>query len=329
MPADTSFGAGRHQRPVAGFTAAEPAASGPRRRASAGWVEDPANDARALFPQSLASRGAAGHSRYTGRRRRSRPRARPGIAPRRQNWSRSWLRSTPGLRGRRCADVPAMRELSPARCRNLVRWQARRLGLPTPDERAWRRCWPSSSMRPATCSRRCAGPGWSPGAMRTACGSSPRTSLQQPPWTRWPGRTRASRWSSAPASAPLAGTQRDGRAAPGGARATPWRVVGRGAASGSAARARGQPSLKKLLQAAGVPPGCARACRCSRSAAGWRRSATCGSTNPAGRPAARGPGGSSGRAARCLAGAYSLWASRPSDTLTSRRFHAPVARHSP
>jgi tRNA(Ile)-lysidine synthase len=134
MPADTAFGAGRHQRPLLGFTRASLAAWA-RAEGLADWVEDPANRA----PQF--SRNHLRHEVLPAVRTHW-----PGAAAAVSRAARhcaeaaGLLDELAALDAAACVDgealsLAAMRALSPARRRNLVRWQCRCLGLPVPDER--------------------------------------------------------------------------------------------------------------------------------------------------------------------------------------------------
>ena len=135
MPAEASLGAGRHRRPLLDFTRAELCAWAAAQRLQ-GWIEDPAN---------TMPRYARNHLRSE---------VLPAV---RAHWPAA--AATVSRSARHCAEaaalldelaaadaaicgeeegtlrVSALARLSPARCRNLLRWQARQLGLPVPDER--------------------------------------------------------------------------------------------------------------------------------------------------------------------------------------------------
>lgn len=254
MPLEAPFGAGRHRRPLLGFTRA--ALHGwARSTGVADWIEDPANAEprfarnhlrrevlpaiRAHWPAAAAA--AARAARHCGE-------------------AASLLDELAADDAARCADeqsldLTAMRALSPARCRNLVRWQARRLGLPTPDER-----------RLATLLAQVFG-----------------AAADAQPEVRWPGVV-ALRHAGRLWLIPAAGLQRPCRpldwpdpgkplelggglgvlslepTTAGGLRAEaleagPWRVVARRGGERLRLPGRaGHRALKKLLHAAGVPP---------------------------------------------------------------------------
>ena len=134
MPPDAEFGRGRHQRPLLAFPRVA-LQDWAQAQGVGDWIDDPANEdprfarnhlrrevlpaIRAHWPAAaLAAARAARHCAEAS----------------------ALLDELAQLDARACADgealgVTAMRALSRARCRNLVRWQARLLGLPTPDER--------------------------------------------------------------------------------------------------------------------------------------------------------------------------------------------------
>jgi len=134
MPPDTGFGPGRHQRPLLKFprSVLEDWARG---QGVAGWIDDPANAEprfsrnhlrREVLPAIRAHWPAAS--------------AAASRAARHCAEAAALLDELGALDAAACAagealDLVPMRALSRARCRNLVRWQVRRLGLPSPDER--------------------------------------------------------------------------------------------------------------------------------------------------------------------------------------------------
>lgn len=134
MPADTAFGAGRHQRPLLSFTRAS-LEEWARAEGLSGWIEDPANRA----PQF--SRNHLRHEVLPAIRAHW-----PGAAAAASRAARhcaeaaDLLDELAAMDAAECIEgealsLAAMRALSPARRGNLVRWQCRRLGLPVPDER--------------------------------------------------------------------------------------------------------------------------------------------------------------------------------------------------
>ena len=134
MPPDAGFGRGRHQRPLLGFPRRD-LEDWARGQGVAGWIDDPANAEprfsrnhlrREVLPAIRAHWPAAS--------------AAASRAARHCAEAAALLDELGALDAAACADGEAldlgpMRALSRGRCRNLVRWQARRLGLPTPDER--------------------------------------------------------------------------------------------------------------------------------------------------------------------------------------------------
>ena len=134
MPAAADFGPGRHLRPLLGFTRAE-LVDWAASEGLSGWVEDPANDElryarnhlrsevlpalRAHWPAAAAAVGrSARHCAEAS-----------GLLDELAALDAAMAVSGAAIR------VSALRTLSPARQRNLVRWQARQLGLAVPDER--------------------------------------------------------------------------------------------------------------------------------------------------------------------------------------------------
>ncbi len=134
MPADTAFGAGRHQRPLLACTRASLEAWA-REEGLSDWIEDPANRARQF------SRNHLRHDVLPAIRAHW-----PGAAAAVSRAARhcaeaaGLLDELAAVDAAACVDgealsLAAMQALSPARRRNLVRWQCRCLGLPVPDER--------------------------------------------------------------------------------------------------------------------------------------------------------------------------------------------------
>ena len=134
MPAAASFGPARHLRPLLGFTRAE-LVDWAGSEGLSGWVEDPANEElryarnhlrsevlpalRAHWPAAAAAVGrSARHCAEAS-----------GLLDEIAALDAAMAVSGAAIR------VSTLRTLSPARQRNLVRWQARQLGLAVPDER--------------------------------------------------------------------------------------------------------------------------------------------------------------------------------------------------
>lgn len=254
MPAEAGCGAGLHRRPLLGFARAM-LREWARAQGIAGWLEDPANDdprfsrnhlRRAVLPALRAHWPAAAAAASRSARHCAE--------------AARLLDELAALDAAACAvgealSVTAMGALSAGRCRNLVRWQARRLGLPTPDERRL---------------------GTLLAQLFDAAGDAQ-------PEVRWPGVTalrHADRlWLIAeqrlpPPAPPLEwpdprqplalgpglGTLklvpgRGGGLRPEALAAAPWRVVCRKGGERLRLPGRaGSRALKKLLQAGGVPP---------------------------------------------------------------------------
>jgi tRNA(Ile)-lysidine synthase len=253
MPPEAGFGAARLQRPLLPF----PRAALRRWAGEEGvedWVEDPANDdprlsrnhlRREVLPALRAHWPAAA--------------AAASRAARHCAEAAGLLDELAALDAAACArgpalQVSAMRSLSAARCRNVVRWQCRQLGLATPDERR----------------------------LATLLGQLFEAGQDRHPEVHWSGVTAIRHgdrlWlmadeQLAPQCAPAAwpdprsplelgaglGTLAIEPTTGGGLRPesldAPWRVVFR--EGGERLRLPGRPgsrALKKLLQAAGVPP---------------------------------------------------------------------------
>lgn len=134
MPADSAFGAGRHQRPLLAFTRAS-LDDWARAEGLAGWIEDPANRAPQLSRNHLRHEVLpAVRAHWPGAAAAASRAARHCAA------AADLLDELAAMDAADCIEgealsLAAMRALSPARRRNLVRWQCRRLGLPVPDER--------------------------------------------------------------------------------------------------------------------------------------------------------------------------------------------------
>jgi tRNA(Ile)-lysidine synthase len=254
MPPESTFGAGFHQRPLLPF-ARQALEEWARAHGVAGWVEDPANAEPGFSRNHLRHEVLpAVREHWPGAAIAA------GRAARHCAEAAALLDELGALDAAACADgealnVSAMRALSPARCRNLVRWQAGRLGLPMPDER-----------RLATLLAQ---------LFDAACDAQPEV--------RWPGvvaRRHAERlWlipeeclrgSLEPLSWPdprmplaLGGSRgtlsleptRAGGLHPGALAMPSWRVFSRRGGERLRLPDRaGSRALKKLLQAAGVPP---------------------------------------------------------------------------
>jgi tRNA(Ile)-lysidine synthase len=134
MPAAAPFGPGLHLRPLLGFTRAELAAWAAGEGLS-GWIEDPANDELRYARNHLRSEVLPSlRAHWPGAA------AAVGRSARHCAEASHLLDELAALDAANCVTgnavrVSALRGLSPARQRNLVRWQARQLGLAVPDER--------------------------------------------------------------------------------------------------------------------------------------------------------------------------------------------------
>lgn len=134
MPASASFGPGLHLRPLLGFSRAE-LAEWAASESLSGWIEDPANEERRYSRNHLRSEVLpAIRAHWPGAA------AAVGRGARHCAEAAGLLDELAAVDAATCVSgkairVSALAELSPARQRNLVRWQARQLGLAVPDER--------------------------------------------------------------------------------------------------------------------------------------------------------------------------------------------------
>ncbi|NGX16779.1 tRNA lysidine(34) synthetase TilS [Wenzhouxiangella sp. XN24] len=133
MPAAAAFGPGLHLRPLLGFTRAE-LVEWAAREGLSGWLRDPANEELRYARNHLRSEVLPalrahwpGAAAAVGRSARHCAEA-AGLLE-----DLAALDAATSVAGE-AIRVSALRGLSPARRRNLVRWQARRLGLAVPDE---------------------------------------------------------------------------------------------------------------------------------------------------------------------------------------------------
>jgi tRNA(Ile)-lysidine synthase len=134
MPRMAKLGQGTHMRPLLGF-GRESLREWARRRGLSGWVEDPANVAARFSRSHLRQAVLPGiHAHWRG--------AAAAVARSARHCAEAarLLDELARIDAQRWGDGEALRlsglrDLSGARCRNLVRWQARSLGLAVPDER--------------------------------------------------------------------------------------------------------------------------------------------------------------------------------------------------
>jgi tRNA(Ile)-lysidine synthase len=254
MPVETPFGAGWHQRPLLGFPRASLQAWAHSQRLPE-WVRDPANE------QPRFARNHLRHEVLPAIRAHW-----PGAAAAASRSARhcaeaaSLLEELAELDAAACVEgealsVPGMRQLSAARCRNLVRWQCRQLGLPVPDERRLASLLAQVLEAAPDTHPEIRWPGVV--ATRHADGLwlMPEAGLAEVPAPlAWPDP------STPLALGPGLGTLAIEPTRGGGLRrdaltSAPWRVVFRTGGERLQLPGRaGRHSLKNLLQAAGVPP---------------------------------------------------------------------------
>jgi tRNA(Ile)-lysidine synthase len=134
MPAAASFGAGLHLRPLLDVPRAA-LAEWARAQALSGWIEDPANQDTRLARNHLRREVLPAMRIHWPAAARAVARSARHCAE-----AAALLDELARIDAAACAEGVALRlsgllELAPARRRNLVRWQLRRLGLPVPDER--------------------------------------------------------------------------------------------------------------------------------------------------------------------------------------------------
>lgn len=254
MPADAAFGAGRHQRPLLAF----PRAALQRWAVAeglGGWCADPSNEDPRLARSQLRRAVLPGIRAHW-----------PGAAATVRRAARHCAEAA-GLLAELAAidagtcvagdalDLAAMRDLSPARQRNLLRWQARRLGLPVPDERRL-----ATLLHQAFSAARDAQPEvrW-PGALALRHGDrlwlARETDLPPPPSPlAWPDPRQPLALGAGLGTLVLE-PGCDGGLHPRALAAGPWQVrVRRGGERLALPGRTGHHALKKLWQEAGVPP---------------------------------------------------------------------------
>lgn len=254
MPPDAPFGTGRHQRPLLAF----PRASLRRWVAAEGlegWCADPANEDPRLARNHLRLAVLPGiRAHWPGAA------GTVGRAARHCAEAAGLLEELAALDAQGCAagdalDLVAMRELSAARRRNLVRWQARRLGLPVPDERRL-----ATLLHQAFTASRDAQPEirW-PGALALRHRdrlwlAAEADLLPPPPPMAWPDPERPLALGAGLGTLALE-PSRDGGLHPRALGAGPWRVRVRHGGERLVLPGRtGHHALKTLWQEAGVPP---------------------------------------------------------------------------
>jgi tRNA(Ile)-lysidine synthase len=254
MPQTAEFGPGRHCRPLLAFTRA--ALRNWAEAQELSWIEDPANDEMRYSRNHLRSAvlpairghwpGAAAAAARAARHCAEAARVLDELA----------AEDAATCQRGEALSLSAMRELlSPARRRNLVRWQCRRAGLPVPDERR---------LETLLSQFFTAGPDMQPEvrwpgviALRHADGLwlIPEGQLQAPPAPlAWTDPSAPLELGAGLGSLSLEPAARGGlgRVALDGAS---WRVRFRGGGERVRLSGRsGSRALKKLLHEAGVPP---------------------------------------------------------------------------
>lgn len=254
MPVAAPFGPGLHLRPLLGFTRAELAAWAAAEGLS-GWIDDPANEELRYARNHLRSEVLpAIRAHWPGAA------AAVGRSARHSAAAAGLLDELAALDAANCVTgkavrVSALRALPAARQRNLVRWQARQLGLAVPDER-----------RLATLLEQ---------VLEAAPDAQPRVewgevvalrhgdllwlaavaSLPEPARDRdWPDPRQPLELGAGLGRLSLVPSDRGGLAEASLA-AGPWRVVARRGGERLELPGRaGSRALKKLLQEAGLPP---------------------------------------------------------------------------
>jgi tRNA(Ile)-lysidine synthase len=254
MPPDAAFGDARHLRPLLSFTRAA-LRTWAEARGLSGWVEDPANADLRFSRNHLRSEVLPALRAHWPAAATAAARAARHCAE-----AAGLLDELAALDAATCADdetldLTAMRSLSPARCRNLIRWQARRFGLPTPDESRLATLLEQLFHAAADARPEVRWPGVV--ALRYAhrLWLIPEDALQAPPGPlSWPDPREPLALGAGLGTLSLERTT-DGGLRSDALRQAPWQVVGRRGGERLRLPGRaGRRSLKKLLHAAGVPP---------------------------------------------------------------------------
>jgi tRNA(Ile)-lysidine synthase len=254
MPPEAETGAARHLRPLLAI---------PRvalrdwalAQGIAGWIEDPANAEPRFSRNHLRSEVLPAIRAHWPAAAAAAARAARHCAE-----AAALVDELAALDAASCVagealNVTAMRSLSAARCRNLVRWQARRLGLPTPDERRLATLLEQLFTAAGDTRPEVRWPGVV--ALRHAdrLWLLPQDALQTPPEPlHWPDPCAPLELGAGLGTLSLEPTTAGGLR-PAALEAAPWRVVRRHGGERLRLPGRaGSRSLKKLLHAAGVPP---------------------------------------------------------------------------
>ncbi|MFU8820346.1 MAG: tRNA lysidine(34) synthetase TilS [Gammaproteobacteria bacterium] len=254
MPPRARLGPGWHQRPLLGVPR-EALRAWARAQGIGGWIEDPAN-AEPRFARNHLRREVLPAIRAHW------PAAAAAVARSARHCAEAaeLLDEFAAHDATHCADgvalcISAMRSLDSARRRNLVRWQARRLGLPTPDERRLATLLTQTFEAAGDAQPEVRWPGVVALRYADRLWLIPAEQLEPPPGPiDWPdprvpldlGRGLG-RLSLAPTTT--------GGLRPEALEARPWRIVGRrGGERLNLPGRTGSRALKKLLNEAGVPP---------------------------------------------------------------------------
>lgn len=255
MPAEAGFGPGWHHRPLRDFTRVA-LRDWAVAQAMEGWVEDPANEALHYARNHLRSEVL------------------PAV---RAHWPAAAV--TVSRSARHCAEaaelldelaatdavvcmveegalhMPALARLSPARCRNLLRWQSRQLGLPVPDERRLATLLHQLFGAAGDRQPQLRWPGVVAWRHADRLWLIPQDALQVPlDALTWPDPRQP--LALGPGLGTLALEASDtGGLRPEALEAAPWRVTSRrGGERMRLPGRRGRRALKRLLQEAAVPP---------------------------------------------------------------------------
>lgn len=254
MPRDAGFGLGRHQRPLLGFPR-EAMGRWLRAQGVEGWIEDPGNE-EPRFSRNHLRREVLPAIRAHW------PAAAAAVARAARNCADALdlLDEVAALDAASCAtgdalDVSAMRVLSGARRRNLVRWQARRLGLPVPDERRLATLLEQAFSAAADAQPCVRWPGVVARRHADRLWLIPEVALQPVPEALvWPDPRAPLELGGGRGRLSLVPTT-DGGLRPEALASLPWRIVGRRGGERLRLPGRtGSRALKQLLHAAGVPP---------------------------------------------------------------------------
>lgn len=254
MPADTAFAAGRHQRPLLGFTRALLAAWA-RDEGLAGWIEDPANRAPQLSRNHLRHEVLPSVRAHWPGAAEAASRAARHCAEAAGLLDEVAAQDAAACAAGEALQLAGLQALSPARRRNLVRWQCRRLGLPVPDAR--RLGTLLTQLFDAACDRHpeVRWPGVVAQRHAERLWLLPEAALQPVPAPLdWPDPRTPLELGGGLGRLSLRPAEQGGLRAEALASA-PWRVVFRaGGERLELAGRTGSRALKQLLQEAGVPP---------------------------------------------------------------------------